>query len=137
MAAGLELLGNVDVSAGPSVKKESLGTAEHFHGDSARSSPLSMAPPQFFTRIRLRLLTADEISGTPHFIMARDSGMTFDAYTREKMSPDVIGKKVRCERNCHDAERDGVYRMRQMRALLLSREPSMRTPHTFGLGTRF
>jgi hypothetical protein len=135
MAASLEVVGKLDVATDPSTKNESLVTAELLHGDSARSSQLDMAPPQLFTRICLRLLSTDETSGTPHFVMARDNGMTFETCTREKVNPNVIGKRARRELDCRGDDHGGVYGTRELRALPLSCEPSIRTPHTFGLGT--
>jgi hypothetical protein len=134
MAVGPELAGNVDATAGPSIENESLVTAELLRIESVHSSQLNMAPPQVFTRIRLRLLTTDETSGTPHFGMPRDSGMTFEAYTRETVNPDVLGKKIQCKLNCRGDERGGVYGMCDMRALPVSGETSVRILHTFRLG---
>jgi hypothetical protein len=135
MAASLELVGKLDVATGLSTRNESLVIPELLRGVSARSSQLGMAPPQLFSRIRLRLLSLDDTSGTVHFVMARDNGTTCEAKTRETVNSNVIGKKGLWENDCRGDGRGGLNGTRELRALPLSCEPSIRTPRTFRLGT--
>jgi hypothetical protein len=116
MAVGLEPVGNVGAAAGHSVQNESLVTAELLHIESVHSSQLNIAPPQFFTRVLLRLLTVGDTPGTPSFLTGRDRTV-LNAYTREQVNADLVGKKIECKLRYRGDERGGLYWMYEIRAL--------------------
>ena len=103
-------------ASAPSIENESRVTAEVLHVESVHSSQLNIAPPQFFTRVRLRLLTVGDTSGTPSFLTGRD-GTILDAYTREQVNADLIGKKIECTLRYRGDERGGLYWLYEIRAL--------------------
>jgi hypothetical protein len=116
-ASAPALVGRAEAAArAPSMENESRVTAEVLHVESVHSSQLNIAPPQFFTRVRLRLLTVGDTSGTPSFLTGRD-GTVLDAYTREQVTADLLEKKIECKIRYRGDERGGMYWLYEIRAL--------------------
>ena len=103
-------------ASAPSIENESRVTAEVLQVESVHASQLNIAPPQFFTRVRLRFLTVGDTPGTPSFLTGRD-GTVLDAYTREQVNADLIEKKIECTLRYRGDERGGLYWLYGIRAL--------------------
>jgi hypothetical protein len=117
IASGPEIVGRAEAAVGaPTLENESRLTAEVLHVEPVHSSQLNIAPPQIFTRIRLRLLAVADTPGTPSFLMGRE-GAVVEAYTREQVNPGLIGKKIECRLSYRGDERGGLYWLYEIRAL--------------------
>lgn len=117
MTSGPEIGGRAEAAVGaPSIKNEGRVTAEVLDVQSVHSSQVNIAPPQFFTRVRLRLLTVGNTPGTPSFLTGGE-GTVLEAYTREPVDPTLIGKQIQCTLRYRGDERGGLYWAYEIRAL--------------------
>jgi hypothetical protein len=116
-ASGLELVGRAEAAAGaPSMENEGRITAEILEVESVHSSQLNIAPPQFLTRVRLRLLAGSDTSGAPTPLTGGE-GALLEAYTREQVDPNLIGKRIQCTLRYRGDERGGLYWVYEIRSL--------------------
>jgi hypothetical protein len=100
----------------PAVENENSVTAEVLAVEAVHSAELNILPPQVFLRVRLRLLTVDTPPGMSNFLVSPENA-SLDAYTREQITPDLVGTTIRCRLRYRGDERGGLYWMHDLRPL--------------------
>ena len=101
-------LGAFQVSAGPVIPNESLVRGEVVELEALHSSTLNINPPQMLFRMKLRLLSVQDVPSKPNLLTAK-SGDTIEVYSRQTLLPGLVGKVIKGSVTFRGDERGGRY----------------------------
>lgn len=94
--------------AGPQAPNESRVTGEILVLEPVHSSALQMAPPQVFTRMRLKLLSIQNVGAMPNPLHGRE-GEILEVLSRESLKSELVGKVISGTIVFRGDERGGMY----------------------------
>lgn len=77
---------------------------------------LGIQPDQTIYKVTIRLESSEDIDGMPNLLRGKErEDITF--YTKERLSPDIFGKKVRAEVSYRGDERGGRWWVRSIKII--------------------
>ena len=77
---------------------------------------LGIQPDQTLYKLTIHLESSEDIVGMPNLLMGKE-GEDITFYTKERLSPDIFGKKVRAEVTYRGDERGGRWWVRSVKIL--------------------
>jgi hypothetical protein len=77
---------------------------------------LGMEPDQTLYKLTICLESSEDIVGMPNLLKGKE-GEDITLYTKEKLSPDIFGKKIRAEVTYRGDERGGRWWLRSIKTL--------------------
>ena len=77
---------------------------------------LGIQPDQTIYKVTIRLESSEDIDGLPNLLRGKE-GEDITFYTKERLSPDIFGKKVRAEVSYRGDERGGRWWVRSIKII--------------------
>ena len=92
----------------PVIPNESLVVGEVLELTAVQSSTLNIKPAQILFRVKLRLLSVEDVQNKANFLEAK-KGQILEVYSKEKISPELLGKVIRGHISFRGDDRGGLY----------------------------
>jgi hypothetical protein len=93
---------------GPAIPNEATLFGQVIHVEPIQSARLGIAPPQLLFALRVRILKIEDAPGASNPLTGRE-GTDLDAYSKEPLGQDLVGKEIRGVVAYRGDEHGGMY----------------------------